>query len=119
VINDLKIPEIASEAEEPKWWFENRELISDEFQRAAAAGRLKRGGVRRHFAEKGIPFPEPQKTPTPTTTIRLDPDDTSPSSSSTFFSLGVVSRGPGDRSSSLGDRSKDPRLHLRMIANEP
>jgi hypothetical protein len=71
----LIIPAFASEAEEAKWWFENQELISDEFQKAAAEGRLKRGGVRRLFAEKGIPFPEPAKAPTPTTTIRLDPDD--------------------------------------------
>ena len=34
---------------------------------------VKRGGIRRLFAERGIPFPEPK--PTPTTTIRLDPDD--------------------------------------------
>jgi len=38
---------------------------------------LGRGGVRRLFAERGIPFHEPQTTVslTPTTTIRLDPDD--------------------------------------------
>jgi predicted metal-dependent hydrolase len=69
----LIIPAFATEAEEAKWWFENQELISDEFQKAAAEGRLKRGGIRRLFAEKGIPFKEPQ--PTPTTTIRLDPED--------------------------------------------
>jgi hypothetical protein len=73
----LIIPAFASEAEEAKWWFENQELISDEFQKAAAEGRLKRGGIRRLFAEKGIPFHEPAKAPapTPTTTIRLAPDD--------------------------------------------
>jgi hypothetical protein len=76
-MSDFKLPEFANEDEEAKWWFDNRELVSDEFQKAAAEGRLKRGGVRRLFAEKGIPFPEPQKTPapTPTTTIRLDPED--------------------------------------------
>jgi len=75
--SDLKIPKFATEAEEAKWWFDNRELVSDEFQKAAKEGRLGRGGVRRLFAEKGIPFPEPQKAsePLPTTTIRLDPDD--------------------------------------------
>jgi predicted DNA binding CopG/RHH family protein len=75
--SDLKIPTFATEAEEAKWWFENDDLISEEFQKAAKEGRLGRGGVRRLFAEKGIPFPEPAKAPapTPTTTIRLDPED--------------------------------------------
>ena len=38
---------------------------------------MGRGGVRRLFAERGIPFHEPQTavSPTPTTTIRLDPED--------------------------------------------
>jgi hypothetical protein len=77
--SNLKIPTFATEAEEAKWWFENEELISAEFEQAAKEGRLGRGGVRSLFAEKGIPFPEPKKAPastsTPTTTIRLDPDD--------------------------------------------
>ena len=73
-MSDFKLPKFANEDEEAKWWFDNQELIADEFEKAAAEGRLKRGGVRRLFAEKGIPFPEP-KAPTPTTTIRLDPED--------------------------------------------
>jgi hypothetical protein len=75
--SDLKIPAFATEAEEAKWWFENDDLIAAEFEKAAKEGRLGRGGVRRLFAEKGIPFPEPPKAPapTPTTTIRLDPED--------------------------------------------
>jgi len=74
--SDLKIPAFATEAEEAKWWFENDELISAEFVKAAKAGTLGRGGVRRLFAEKGIPFPEDKiSAPTPTTTIRLDPED--------------------------------------------
>ena len=72
-MSDLKLPKFANEDEEAKWWYENRELVSEEFQKAAKEGRLKQGGVRRLFAERGIPFPEPK--PTPTTTIRLDPDD--------------------------------------------
>jgi hypothetical protein len=77
--SDLKVPKFATEAEEAKWWFEHQDLLLKEFEKAAKAGRLGRGGVRRLFAEKGIPFPEPQNTsePLPTTTIRLDPDDIS------------------------------------------
>lgn len=74
-MSDFKLPQFANEDEEAKWWYDNRELISDEFQKAAKEGRLKRGGVRRLFAERGIPFPEEKARPTPTTTIRLDPDD--------------------------------------------
>jgi hypothetical protein len=72
-MSDFKLPKFANEDEEAKWWFENQELIADEFEKAAKEGRLGRGGIRRLFAEKGIPFKEPK--PTPTTTIRLDPDD--------------------------------------------
>jgi hypothetical protein len=76
-MSNFKLPKFANEDEEAKWWYENRELISEEFQKAAKEGRLKRGGIRRLFAEKGIPFREPQNAtaPTPTTTIRLDLDD--------------------------------------------
>jgi len=73
--SDLKIPAFATEAEEAKWWFENDDLISAEFVKAAKAGTLGHGGARRLFAERGIPFPEEKTTPTPTTTIRLDPED--------------------------------------------
>ncbi|MGB6687278.1 MAG: hypothetical protein WBE76_05495 [Terracidiphilus sp.] len=73
--SDLKIPKFATEAEEAKWWYENQDLIFKEFQKAAKEGRLGRGGARRLFAEKGIPFPESKATPTPTTTIRLIPED--------------------------------------------
>ena len=72
-MSDLKFPKFANEAEEAKWWFDNDGKVAAEFEKAAKEGRLKRGGVRRLFAERGIPFPEPQ--PIPTTTIRLDPDD--------------------------------------------
>ncbi|MGB7987515.1 MAG: hypothetical protein WCF54_20305 [Terracidiphilus sp.] len=52
------------------------DLVFAEFQKAAKAGTLGRGGARRLFAEKGIPFPESKApAPTPTTTIRLDPKD--------------------------------------------
>jgi hypothetical protein len=75
--SDLKVPKFATEAEEAKWWFENQDKVLEEFKKAAQAGTLGRGGARRLFAERGIPFPEPPKAPapTPTTTIRLDPED--------------------------------------------
>jgi hypothetical protein len=72
-MSDLKVPAFATEAEEAKWWYDNRYKVSEEFEKAAKEGRLGRGGIRRLFAEKGIPFKEPN--PTPTTTIRLDPED--------------------------------------------
>jgi predicted DNA binding CopG/RHH family protein len=74
--SDLKVPKFATEEEEAKWWFDNQDIVFEEFKKAAKAGTLGRGGARRLFAEKGIPFPEPKPSaPTPTTTIRLDPDD--------------------------------------------
>jgi len=72
-MTDFKVPRFATESEEADWWFDNREMLSDEFQKAAAEGRLKRGGVQRLLAERGIAVPQPQ--PLPTTTIRLDPED--------------------------------------------
>lgn len=74
-MSDFKLPKFANEDEEAKWWYENRELISDEFQKAAKEGRLRTGGIRRLFRERGIPFPEEKVKVTPTTTIRLDPND--------------------------------------------
>lgn len=68
--SDLKIPHFESEAEEAQWWFDNDELISAEFRKAAQEGRLGRGGIRRLFAERGIPFPEPETAATPIATKR-------------------------------------------------
>lgn len=67
----LKIPEFANESEEAKWWYDNRDKVSDEFLKAAKESRLKRGSAMRLLAERGI---KPAQ-PLPTTTIRLDPDD--------------------------------------------
>src|SRR5450631_3102320 len=72
-MSDLKVPAFATEAEEAKWWYDNRDKVSKEFEKAAKEGRLGRGGIRRLFAERGIPFREPK--PIPSTTIRLDPED--------------------------------------------
>jgi len=58
----LKLPDFKDEAEEARWWFENRDFLDQQFIQAAAEGRLGRGTVARRA---GIP----------TTTIRLDPAD--------------------------------------------
>jgi hypothetical protein len=55
-MTDLKVPKFATEAEEARWWFENDDLVSDEFVKAAKEGRLKTGGVQPLLAERGIPF---------------------------------------------------------------
>jgi predicted DNA binding CopG/RHH family protein len=60
----LKIPEFKTEGDEARWWAENQDQLAQQFERAAAEGRLKRGTVAR-------------RGNTPTTTIRLDPDDIS------------------------------------------
>ncbi len=68
---NLKVPKFSTEAEEAKWWYDNRNKVSDEFLKAAKEGRLGRGGVARLLAERGI---KPAQ-PLPSTTIRLDPED--------------------------------------------
>ena len=55
---------VADEGEEAQWWFDNRDRLAEDFERAAAEGKLTRGTL----ARRGI---------TPTTTIRLDPADIS------------------------------------------
>jgi len=57
------IPKFASEAEEADWWFDNRELLADQFEQAAKEGRLGRGTAMQRL---GIP---------PPTMIRLEPND--------------------------------------------
>jgi len=57
------IPKFASEAEEAKWWFDNRDELDKDFEQAFAEGRLHRRTAPRVSAA------------VPTTTIRLDPVD--------------------------------------------
>jgi hypothetical protein len=45
------VPKFENETQEADWWFDNRELLSQEFQKAAAEGRLGRGTVKRRMAE--------------------------------------------------------------------
>jgi predicted DNA binding CopG/RHH family protein len=60
----LKVPRFENESDEAAWWFQNRDRIAQDFDRAAAEGKLTRGTVAR-------------RGNTPTTTIRLDPADIS------------------------------------------
>jgi predicted DNA binding CopG/RHH family protein len=39
----MKIPKFANETEEADWWYENRDMVTREFERAEAEGRLGRG----------------------------------------------------------------------------
>jgi predicted DNA binding CopG/RHH family protein len=45
------VPKFENDDQEADWWFDNRELVSQEFQKAAAEGRLGRGTVVRRMAE--------------------------------------------------------------------
>ncbi len=45
------IPTFENEDQEADWWYDNRELVSQEFQKAADEGRLGRGTVMRRMAE--------------------------------------------------------------------
>jgi predicted DNA binding CopG/RHH family protein len=58
----LKVPEFKTEGDEARWWVENQDRLVQQFERAAAEGKLGRGTVAR-------------RGNTPTTTIRLDPED--------------------------------------------
>jgi predicted DNA binding CopG/RHH family protein len=58
----LKVPEFKTEGDEARWWVENQDHLAQQFERAAAEGKLGRGTVAR-------------RGNTPTTTIRLDPED--------------------------------------------
>ena len=41
-MNKRKIPKFANEAEEAKWWYDNREELDRDFAEAAKQGKLKR-----------------------------------------------------------------------------
>jgi predicted DNA binding CopG/RHH family protein len=57
----IDLPTFENEDQEAKWWADNPEFILQQFEKAAAEGRLTRGAVARRAI--------------PTTTIRLNPDD--------------------------------------------
>jgi len=55
----LILPDFKDEAEEARWWFENQDMLNEQFIKAAAEGRLGRGMVARRA---GIPMPKPEVT---------------------------------------------------------
>jgi hypothetical protein len=51
----IKIPKFRTETEEADWWYENRDFVSAEFERAEAEGTLGRGrAMRRALAADAI-----------------------------------------------------------------
>jgi predicted DNA binding CopG/RHH family protein len=64
------VPKFENETQEADWWFDNRELLSQEFQKAAAEGRLGRGTVKRRMEEA-------QKRKEAESPIQLDTEDAS------------------------------------------
>jgi uncharacterized DUF497 family protein len=51
-----EIPKFETEAEEARWWYDNRDKLSDEFDKAAEGGRLPRGAVARLRAKRGLRY---------------------------------------------------------------
>ncbi len=39
----LEVPHFANEAQEARWWFENQDVVADEFELAEKEGRLGHG----------------------------------------------------------------------------
>ena len=62
MLEELKNKTFANEAEEAAWWESQEDALADEFEKAAAEGRVGIGTLAKRAA-------------LPTTTIRLDPDD--------------------------------------------
>jgi predicted DNA binding CopG/RHH family protein len=58
----IDVPRFANESEEARWWFENQDVIDDEFELAAREGRIGVGtAVRRANAAAAF--------------VALDPED--------------------------------------------
>ena len=60
----LNVPKIATEAEESHWRFENDDLVSDKFGKAAKEGSLKTVGMQPLPVEMGHLHPPAQASPT-------------------------------------------------------
>ena len=59
--SDLKIPKFASEAEEAKWWFENQDLIFNEFQKGRKGRPLRSGWGETTLCGERDSFPRDPK----------------------------------------------------------
>jgi predicted DNA binding CopG/RHH family protein len=46
-----RVPEFATEAEEAAWWYENRQMVEDEFRKAIQDGTIRRGTADRLVRE--------------------------------------------------------------------
>jgi predicted DNA binding CopG/RHH family protein len=66
----MMVPKFENETQEADWWFENRELLSQEFEKAAVEGRLRRGTVKRRMELA-------QARKQAESAIQLDPEDAS------------------------------------------
>ena len=62
MLEELKKKTFTNEAEEAAWWESHEDALADEFEKAAAEGRVGIGTSAKRAA-------------LPTTTIRLDPED--------------------------------------------
>lgn len=45
------VPKFATEAEEATWWYENRQMVEDEFRKAMRDGTIRRGTAERLVRE--------------------------------------------------------------------
>jgi hypothetical protein len=59
--SDLKVPKFETEAEEAKWWYDNEDLVADEFVKAAREGRLRVGSVRARLEGRELEFLPPME----------------------------------------------------------
>ncbi len=57
----LVVPKFASEAEEAQWWFDNQDLLAEEFELAGKEGRLGHGrAIQRALAASESVRPNPE-----------------------------------------------------------
>ena len=65
-----QIPHFENEAQEAEWWYQNQDFIVEQFEEAAATGKLQHGTAVRIARERAA-----QSGASPTITIRLPEAD--------------------------------------------